>query len=237
MGCVLMFNACSEKEEPDWNEEESNEKTEELDANGFGYIDLGLSSKTLWASCNIGAAKPEDCGDYFAWGEIVPKSEYGESTYRYCVGEEGYIKYCPNSSYGRLGYTDTLTELEPEDDAARMNWGGDWRIPTRAEWDELVNTCSWKWTEQDGVNGFKVMGPNGKSIFLPAAGCFLDDEHGLSLVGYIGNYWAREVTLSSPDRASILDIDSGSLLDEEPQYGTTIGFRFWGYSVRAVLKR
>ena len=117
--------------------------------NGHEYVDLGLSVK--WATCNVGANKPEDYGDYFAWGETETKSSYRENN---------SITYGKNYSDigGRSRY-----------DAARANWGGTWRLPTKAELEELENKCTWKWTTQNGVNGYKVTGPNSKSLFLPAA--------------------------------------------------------------------
>lgn len=93
------------------------------------YIDLGLPSGTLWATMNIGASSPEDYGDYFAWGETAPKDVYDWSTYKWCNGSSNTLtKYCFNSSYGNNGFVDNLTELDPEDDAATVNWGQDWRM-------------------------------------------------------------------------------------------------------------
>jgi hypothetical protein len=130
------------------------------------YVDLGLSVK--WATCNVGATKPEEYGDYFAWGETTPKDAYDWSTYKWCNGGPStQTKYCTNSSYGTV---DNKTTLDLSDDAACANWGGSWRMPTRAEQDELRNNCTWTWTTQNGVNGYKVTGTNGNSIFLPAAG-------------------------------------------------------------------
>ena len=154
------------------------------------WVDLGLSVK--WATCNVGAEKSEDYGDYFAWGETEPKENYDWTTYKYCKGtNKTMTKYCNNSSYGNGGFTDTKTVLDPEDDAATANWGGAWRMPTRTEQDELINNCTWTWTTQNGVNGYKVVGPNGNSIFLPAAGY----RNGTSLddVGSHGCYWSSSL--------------------------------------------
>lgn len=131
------------------------------------FVDLGLSVK--WATCNVGASKPEECGDYFAWGETTPKTNYSWSTYRYCKGVYATItKYCTSRSYGSI---DRLTQLELSDDAAHVNWGRDWRMPTYEEQKELRNKCIWKWTTQNGVNGYQVISKlNGNSIFLPATG-------------------------------------------------------------------
>ena len=141
-------------------------------------IDLGLSVKL--ACCNVGAEKPEDCGDYFAWGETQPKSDYSWSTYKYCKrvqvdGDvwdvcQGYrmTKYCTDSIYGYYGFTDDKTVLEPIDDAARANWGGSWRMPTNAEFQELIDKCTWTWTTVNGKEGYKVTSKqNGNIIFLP----------------------------------------------------------------------
>ena len=153
------------------------------------YVDLGLSVK--WATCNVGANKPEDYGDYFAWSETQPKSEYGEST------------------YSRTAYPITLPL---SDDAARANWGGSWRMPTMAEQDELRKKCKWKWTTQNGVNGYKVTSKkNGNSIFLPAAGFRTDSSLG---AGRRAEYWSRSLesmcfpyTLSfSPDKVALRSV-------------------------------
>lgn len=136
--------------------------------NGHEYVDLGLPSGTLWATCNVGANKPEDYGDYFAWGETQPKDYYNWSTYKYCNGSATTLtKYCTNSDFGTI---DNKTVLEAADDAARANWGGSWRMPTDAELTELHEQCTW--TRTIGVSsGYKVTSKsNGNSIFLPAAG-------------------------------------------------------------------
>ena len=135
------------------------------------YVDLGLPSGTLWATCNVGAITPEEYGDYFAWGETQPKDIYDWSTYQYCMGTDHTLtKYCNNSEYGYNGFTDTLTILLPEDDAATANWGDGWRMPTQTEWRELLDNTTHTWTAQNGVNGRLFTGSNGNSIFLPAAG-------------------------------------------------------------------
>lgn len=121
--------------------------------NGHAYVDLGLSVK--WATCNVGASSPEDYGNYYAWGETSTKSTYdadnsktyGKSSYNYDIGGSASL------------------------DAARANWGGTWRLPTKAEMQELIDKCTWTWTTQGGEEGRKVTGPSGRSIFLPAAGC------------------------------------------------------------------
>ena len=134
--------------------------------NGHQYVDLGLSVK--WATCNVGTTKPEGYGDYFAWGETRSKSYYNGSSY---------------------SYYDNPTTLPLSADAARANWGGKWRMPTIDEFDELRNNCTWKWTTQNGVNGYKVTSnSNGNYIFLPAAG--YRDLGSLYGAGDYGYYWS-----------------------------------------------
>ena len=162
---------------------------------GAQAVDLGLSVK--WASCNVGANSPEEYGDYFAWGEVKPKSVYNWSTYKYCNGSDNtFTKYNSDSRYGRV---DNKSTLEAQDDVATANWGGAWRMPTKAEQDELRKKCKWKWTSLNGVNGYKVTGPNGNSIFLPAAGCM--DGTSLNFVGSGGDYWSSSLRTSDPNYA------------------------------------
>ena len=136
--------------------------------NGHEYVDLGLPSGLKWATCNVGASSPEDYGGYYAWGEIEEKENYSWNTYKWCNGSSTtFTKYCTNSRYGTV---DNKTVLDPQDDVAHVKWGGSWRMPTEAEQDELRYNCTWTWTTQNEVNGYKLTGPNGNSIFLPAAG-------------------------------------------------------------------
>lgn len=149
---------------------------------GPRWVDLGLPSGLLWASRNVGAVCPWEYGNYYAWGETQPKSIYYWNTYAYCQPNEyeDYLdstdyqhrltKYCPNPSYGYNGYSDTLPTLLPEDDAATVNWGDGARTPTKMEWYELKNYCTFTWSNEQGRNGITVTGPNGNSIFLPSAG-------------------------------------------------------------------
>ena len=159
------------------------------------YVDLGLPSGTLWATCNVGASSPEEYGDYFAWGETEPKDYYDWSNYKWCNGSSTTLtKYCFMSSYGYNGFVDGKGELDPEDDAAYVNWGSSWRIPTNEQMQELVNSCTSMWTTQNGMNGRLVTGPNGASLFLPVAGWRY--ENSLNDAGSIGNYFSR--TLAPP---------------------------------------
>ena len=152
-------------------------------------VDLGLPSGLKWASCNIGANAPEGCGDYFAWGETESKVDYSWETYKYANGASDKLtKYCSKARYGDNDFTDNKTVLEPEDDAAHVNWGEDWRMPTHAEWTELRNNCTWTWTTQNGVNGYQVTSKaNSNSIFLPAAGYRYNAV--LRGAGSDGDYW------------------------------------------------
>ena len=174
--------------------------------NGHEYVDLGLSVK--WATCNVGASKPEEYGDYFAWGETEPKEVYDWSTYKWCNGSSTSLtKYCTNSSYGTV---DNKTVLESADDAAAVNWGGSWRMPTNAELTELREQCTWTWTTQNGVNGYKVTSKsNGNSIFLPAADCH--DDSPLNNAGSLGSYWSSSLATSYPRGACYLGFNSSNV--------------------------
>ena len=171
-------------------------------------VDLGLPSGIKWASCNVGAEKPEDYGNYYAWGEVSPKEDYSWATYKYANGAADKLtKYCNKESYGDNGFTDNKTTLDPEDDAACANWGGSWRMPTDAEWGELIANCTWTWTTQNGINGYRVASKtNSNSIFLPAAG-YRDDTN-LSTVGRRGRYWSSSLGGNDPRDAWGLYFDS-----------------------------
>ncbi len=168
------------------------------------YVDLGLPSGTLWATRNVGASSPEDYGDYFAWGETEPKEVYSWKTYKWCEGNEWSItKYEPGSFWA---YDEI--ELEPADDAAHVNWGSLWRMPSEAQFQELCDSCSWQWTERNGVNGQLVTGPNGNSIFLPATGYRSNSQ--LGMAGKRGFYWSRTVNYNDERYAFYLEYDSKS---------------------------
>ena len=200
------------------NEEENETKIENLKIpdndddsvatgaiNGHEWIDLGLSVK--WATMNVGASSPSDYGSYFAWGEIRTKSEYTEEnsvTY-----EKDFNDISGNRQY----------------DAARSNWGGNWRLPTQKEFDELINKCQWTWSTQNGRKGYTVTGPNGNSIFLPAAGW----RYGTSTydIGVKGRYWS-----STPDDSN--NQDAYYLLFYDDLRIVNWNYRYHGRSVRAV---
>ena len=190
---------------------------------GVQAVDLGLSVK--WATCNVGANRPEDYGDYFAWGEVKPKSVYDWSTYKYCNGSANTLtKYNSYSSYGRV---DNKSTLEAQDDAATINWGGAWRMPTKAEQDELRTKCKWVWTTLNGVKGYKVVGPNGNSIFLPAAGYMV--KGALYTAGSSGIYRSSSLCTYSPGSAYNVHFCS-DLVD---WYNNC---RYYGHSVRPVCQ-
>jgi hypothetical protein len=176
-------------------------------SNGYGYVDLGLSVK--WATCNVGAEIPEAYGNYYAWGETIIKEEYN-------------ISNC--STYG--------VELDdisgnPQYDAAAANWGNGWRMPTKAEQEELMNNCTWTWTVQNGVNGYKVTGQNGNHIFLPAAGRRQD---GLINAGFAGYYWNSTTPKDNTDKgvSYIYFNDNNKRIDEKSN-------RYDGQMVRPVI--
>ena len=190
------------------------------------YVDLGLPSGLLWATCNVGADNPEDYGDYFAWGETQPKDTYNWSTYQYCNGSYNTLtKYCSNSSYGYNGFTDNLTTLLPEDDAATANWGADWRMPTKEEWQELYDNTTCVWTTQNGVNGRLFTASNGNSLFLPAAGYRIGSS--LNYAGSYGYYWSSSLSTDYPSYAWSLDFLSVN-------YDMYNRYRYYGQSVRPV---
>ena len=196
------------------------------------YVDLGLSVK--WATFNVGALSPEDLGAYYAWGETEPKTDYSWSTYKWCNGSYNtQTKYNTSTYYGTV---DNKTTLDPEDDVAHVKWGGNWRMPTKAEQDELRNNCTWTWydsgnTEFNGIAGYKVTsnkaGYTDRSIFLPAAGCRSDTC--LSSVGDDGNYWSSSLYTDNT-WARRLIFDSGDL----STYHSDFSYRYNGFSVRPV---
>lgn len=196
---------------------------------GHEYVDLGLPSGLKWATCNVGANSPEDYGYYFAWGETQPKENYYWSTYKYGTDYDQLTKYCSDSYYGKDGFTDNKTVLDPEDDAATANWGDAWRMPTKAEQDELRTKCKWDWTTQNGVNGYKVTGPNGNSIFLPAVGCM--NRGSLNSAGY-GYYWSSSLSSDGPRHAYGVDFNSDDLYSNVRRDF----YRYYGFTVRPVCK-
>ena len=185
--------------------------------NGHAAVDLGLPSGLYWATCNIGASVPEEYGDYFAWGGTTAKETYTEDN-------------CPTYGLGiselqSQGYIDSEGNLTPQYDAATVNWGGSWRMPTREEQQELIDDCTWIWTTWNGVNGYKVTGPNGNSIFLPAAGT--RGRASLYDSGVGGYYWSS--TPRNYRNAYFLYFNSSS-------HDVSFCYRYYVQSVRPVLE-
>ena len=192
------------------------------------YVDLGLSVK--WATCNVGASSPEEYGSYFAWGETTPQTDYYWSTYKWCNGSyDTMTKYCTDSDYGTV---DNKTVLDKEDDAASVNMGGSWRMPTYDELNELKTKCTWTWTSN--YNGTGVAGrivtskTNGNSIFLPAAGYRYDS--GLSGAGSGGYYWSSSLGTDRSSSAYYLFFFGSDIVDWN-YYD-----RYYGRSVRGVCE-
>lgn len=190
--------------------------------NGHDYVDLGLPSGTLWAKCNVGANSPEEYGDYFAWGETQPKSRYRWSNYKY--GDDYHLtKYCNNSNYGNFGFTDNLAVLQPSDDAATVNWGTGWCMPTKEQWKELLDNVTNRSSILDGVKGWLFIASNGNSLFLPSGGnYYYNDNLG---VEKHGDYWSSSLA-SEPDYAMTLFFEDNCRV---------VGYeRYRGRSVRPV---
>lgn len=203
--------------------------------NGHEYVDLGLPSGTLWATCNVGADTPEGYGDYFAWAETTPKTTYDWITYKYSNYDGNgssyqFTKYCNDEEYGYNGFTDGLTSLQPEDDAATVKWGTGWRTPTADELRELYQYTTNVWTTQNGVKGRSFSASNGQSIFLPATGKKLPE--GLVSVGTYGDYWSSSLYNNSMIRGSAYHLYAHS----DKIYVDDIG-RSVGMSVRPVRSR
>ena len=200
---------------------------------GHEWVDLGLPSGTIWATCNVGASSPEEYGDYFAWGETAPKSYYDRNTYKWFQEYHdangnlhyGYTKYCTNSSIGLDGFVDNKTELDPSDDAACAHYP-DGRMPSLEQIHELCNSCSWQWTQRNGVNGQLVTGPNGNTMFLPAAG--YRSGGSLFYAGSNGYCWSRALYSYDPGYAVVLNFTKGFWA---LWYDCS---RLYGFTVRAV---
>ena len=201
-----------------------NQAAAKNESEGHKFVDLGLSVK--WANFNVGAASPEDCGDYFAWGEIGTKSEYSLRTYLYWEDLNGNdYAYDMNDSneWVVLGNDISGSELY---DAATANWGDGWRMPTESEVIELCEECVWKSDTMQGVHGVTVIGPNGNSIFLPAAGCY--NGKALNNRDKYGHYWCS--TLDDDAVYSVHYLYFGS-----DYYECSWDTRFYGHSVRPVV--
>ena len=212
---IICATGCKKNNEPDYGT-----------YNGHNYVNLGLPSGTLWATCNVGAYNPEDYGDYFAWGETQSKTTYNWSTYMYCNGDYNQLtKYCTQSDFGFDGFTDNLKVLKPTDDAATANWGEGWSTPTNKQWAELLTKCTATSFTRNGVKGCLITARNGNKIFLPAASNLNDDVS--RIVGEDGSYWSSSLNKSYPDYANgfrfILRWNDFDLYDDLVRcYGRTI---------------
>lgn len=212
---AAMMLSCNPKDEDDNNNSNGNGNgggNDGNEINGYEYVDLGLPSGLKWAAYNVGADKPEDYGDYFAWGETSPKEEYTEDN---------------SATYGQQ-ISDVLGSALY--DAATANWGGSWRMPTKKEIKELLLCCEWEWTQVNGVNGIKGVGLNGNSIFLPASGyregALLNDY------GDIGHYWSSMPNIDDdPDNTNKY---AYTLFFNIDYHRDSYGYRFCGATVRPV---
>ncbi|MBR5036959.1 MAG: hypothetical protein IKX69_07245 [Prevotella sp.] len=185
-------------------------------------VDLGLSVK--WANMNVGATKDSGFGSYFAWGETKPKNYYSWDNYAWSQGNTKFLLKYTN--------TDRRAQLVPSDDAARANWGGEWRMPTVDEFDELTNpdNCDWEWITKDGVNGYKVTGKKtGNSIFLPITGFRFYD--GVQFRAFKGIYWTSTLYTDNPNKAWFLEFDFEK---NDVTFGKLSSNRFSGRCIRAV---
>lgn len=232
VGIAVVFASCDLNH---WKEEIGTTTVTGQESN-YDYVDLGLPSGTKWATCNVGATKPEESGNYFAWGEIAPKEVYSLETYIFfqedvfCKGEtlckdtlckgdtlSGLSKYCTNKDWGyktyekgklKDEYKDTLTILQDTNDIATIEWGGAWRLPTDEELTELRLQCTWASVTLNGEHGYSVTGPNGNSIFLPAAG-YMDASEVIA-AGEQGNYWSKSSWIFNQSKSWAIYFDADS---------------------------
>ena len=208
------------------------------------YVDLGLPSGLKWAKCNLGASKPSDYGDYYAWGETAPKADYTWATYKWMQAGQSESKYITkytiaDGETGAIWYDssgnfigDNLTTLRPADDAATQQLGSPWRMPTVDEQEELITKCTWTWTTQDGVNGYQVDGPNGNAIFLPAAG--YRSGSALGSAGSRGFYLSNSHSSHSSYSTSRNDVVFRIYFYSNGQHSMDTFLRCLGFSVRPV---
>ena len=194
------------------------------------YVDLGLPSGLKWATCNVGAVRPEIYGNHIAWGETIGviegKTSFDWSTYAWGNAENALTKYCSKSEYGKDGFTDALTTLEKEDDAAYAALGGKFRMPTHGEWEELFYNTTSTWTQQGGINGRLFSATNGKSLFLPAAG--QRSTRGHEYAGFAGFYSSSSFnTKYEPKSARNLQLNIGTAMGGSYE-------RYRGFSIRPV---
>jgi len=210
------------------------------------YVDLGLSSGTLWAACNVGAKSPEQSGYYFGWGETEPHFYKGKWSESLEIGYDGYCwpnyklcnrsyialtKYCCHEERGYNGFTDYRVLLNPEDDAATIVMGRQWSIPTEEQWQELIDECRWTWTDNynnTSVAGYIVSNLYNKDIhiFLPAAGFY--DRKSFNQYGFTGDYWSSSLDRNNSSFARFLSFHPVD------NYVMVSNNRYYGISARAV---
>ena len=186
--------------------------------NGQSWIDLGLSSGTLWATANVGAKAPQEAGSYFAWGETMAKESFTWENYRYGTSD--------NPS--KYNLQDGVTELQPEDDAARAILGNGWRMPSESQIDELLTDCRWTWSTLQGIPGYTVMGPNKNTIFLPATGYY--DGVELRRYGSAGFFWSRTSASNASAQSFYIGIS-------QSDRGCDEDLRYYGQPVRPVYEQ
>ena len=190
-------------------------------------VDLGLPSGRKWATFNLGAIAPEDYGDYYAWGETEPDSDYSWASYQWCDNGNGSVLTRYNTKgYGTIDNKIEFSCYGYEDDAARASWGDGWRMPTIDEWQELIDNCTSTWTTRNGVTGDLLTGPNGNSIFLPAAGYRRNSS--LYRAGTTCDYWSSSLDKYTPTGAMGLNV-SASDMSYDGYY-----HRYLGLAVRPV---
>ena len=210
------------------------------------YVDLGLPSGLKWATRNLGkdgfVSTPEEYGDYYAWGDLTPyyssrnpfawmagKTGYNWASYTWCQGSNTtFTRYNNKTANGVVDNKTVFSDYNYADDAAQSLDGGKWRTPTDAEWTELINNCTWTWTTQNGVNGCLVSSSNGNSIFLPAAGCWVNSNTTSTDTGDWGNYWSASLNTADPRYSMRVGFSSSS------SSSVSRGWRYYGRSIRPV---
>ncbi|MBP5420074.1 MAG: hypothetical protein J6Y72_09735 [Bacteroidales bacterium] len=253
-----MFVACDKDDDDNSNninntkeqKEENNDNNGKTEDNGkqdedessLKAVDLGLSVK--WANMNIGSIAPQYSGSFFAWGETEKKEEYSPTTYKFYEEDENsqlsLWLHGNHWNYKITKYSDSAY-LETQDDVATVTLGSDWHIPTPEDWRELVNNCTRVWCEIEGVYGYKMIGPNGNYIFLPAAGW--RSNNGISCAGDAGIYWSSYINVGFyvcvvAFHSKSFDVKSESTnLDINGNYYSFINQRYYGCTVRPVCNK
>lgn len=238
---VALTSLVSCGREPELDPEGQNDETQPIvsvdgKVDGYDYVDLGLRVK--WATCNIGASKPTDCGSYFAWGETETRDSYSYESYKFYnpFNSHDYSQYCSptHSDMDRFSVYDWRRELDPKDDVAKVNWGAGWRVPSGGDFNELVNNCFWEWSDDykaTGVSGWiGTSAKNGNTIFLPYAEVNARAEYWTLQDEYWCGYWASNITYQS-DVAQALRLNSAEIKSREVRVS-----RYLGLLVRPVVE-